>query len=185
LDFQITEEQKILKETIRKIAKKEFEPKAAEVDEKEEFPWDNKRILAENGLLGINCPKAYGGSGESSLTLALVIEELARVCASTAHIISTQSLVVDAFVLKGAGDQKTRWLKPLAEGSQIGAFAMTKWFASDSAMEITTRAVQLFGGYGYVREYPVERMMRDAKITQIYEGTNEILRNVVSRQLLG
>ena len=62
--------------------------------------------------------------------------------------------------------------------------AMTKWFASDTAMEITTSAVQLFGGYGYVRDYPVERMMRDAKITQLFEGTNEILRNVVSRQLL-
>src|SRR6185437_10176412 len=59
-----------------------------------------------------------------------------------------------------------------------------KCFASDVAMEVTTDAVQLLGGYGYVRDYPVERMMRDAKITQIYEGTNQIQRVVMARQLL-
>jgi alkylation response protein AidB-like acyl-CoA dehydrogenase len=62
--------------------------------------------------------------------------------------------------------------------------AAAKCFASDIAMEVTTDAVQLFGGYGYTRDYPVERMMRDAKITQIYEGTNQIQRLVMARQLL-
>ena len=62
--------------------------------------------------------------------------------------------------------------------------AMAKMFASDAAMAVTTDAVQIFGGYGYSREYPVERMMRDAKITQIYEGTNQAMRMVVSGALL-
>ncbi len=62
--------------------------------------------------------------------------------------------------------------------------AAAKCFASDAAMEVTTDAVQLLGGYGYVKDYPVERMMRDAKITQIYEGTNQIQRIVMARQLL-
>lgn len=62
--------------------------------------------------------------------------------------------------------------------------AMAKMYASDVAMEVTTDAVQIFGGYGYSREYPVERMMRDAKITQIYEGTNEVQRMVISRAIL-
>ncbi len=62
--------------------------------------------------------------------------------------------------------------------------AMAKCFASDSAMAITTDAVQILGGYGYVREYPAERFMRDAKITQIYEGTNQIQRVVIARQIL-
>ena len=57
-------------------------------------------------------------------------------------------------------------------------------FASDTAMRVTTDAVQVLGGYGYVNDYPVERMMRDAKITQIYEGTNQIQRVVISRALL-
>jgi alkylation response protein AidB-like acyl-CoA dehydrogenase len=62
--------------------------------------------------------------------------------------------------------------------------AAAKCFASDTAMEVTTDAVQLLGGYGYVQDYPVERMMRDAKITQIYEGTNQIQRVVMARNLL-
>ncbi|TDB75779.1 acyl-CoA dehydrogenase family protein [Micromonospora sp. KC723] len=62
--------------------------------------------------------------------------------------------------------------------------AAAKCFASDAAMEITTDAVQLLGGYGYTRDYPVERMMRDAKITQIYEGTNQVQRIVMARQLM-
>jgi alkylation response protein AidB-like acyl-CoA dehydrogenase len=61
--------------------------------------------------------------------------------------------------------------------------SMAKLFASDAAMEVTVEAVQVLGGYGYVDEYPVERMMRDAKITQIYEGTNEIQRMVISRSM--
>src|SRR5436190_387224 len=62
--------------------------------------------------------------------------------------------------------------------------ASAKCFASDVAMEVTTNAVQVLGGYGYTRDYPVERMMRDAKITQIYEGTNQVQRIVMARQLL-
>ena len=66
----------------------------------------------------------------------------------------------------------------------IGKYSsMAKLFASDTAMWVTTEAVQVLGGYGYVHEYPVERMMRDAKITQIYEGTNEIQRLVIARTL--
>ncbi len=64
------------------------------------------------------------------------------------------------------------------------ASAMAKLFCSDVAMAVTTDAVQILGGYGYVREYPVERMMRDAKITQIYEGTNQIQRLVIAREML-
>ncbi|HEU5323424.1 MAG TPA: acyl-CoA dehydrogenase family protein [Methylomirabilota bacterium] len=63
--------------------------------------------------------------------------------------------------------------------------SMAKCFASDAAMRVATDAVQIFGGYGYTREYPVERLMRDAKVTQIYEGTNQIQRSVIARELLG
>ena len=62
--------------------------------------------------------------------------------------------------------------------------SMAKLFASDTAMKVTVDAVQIFGGYGYMREYPVEKYMRDAKITQIYEGTNQIQRNVIAAQLI-
>ncbi len=62
--------------------------------------------------------------------------------------------------------------------------AMSKVFASDMAMRVTTDAVQVMGGYGYMKEYPVEKMMRDAKIMQIYEGTNQIQRNIIARHLI-
>ena len=72
-----------------------------------------------------------------------------------------------------------------SEGLSYGKeSAMSKLFAGDAAMEVTTEAVQVYGGYGYTKEYPVERYMRDAKITQIYEGTNEIQRLVISKMLL-
>jgi alkylation response protein AidB-like acyl-CoA dehydrogenase len=60
---------------------------------------------------------------------------------------------------------------------------MSKLLASENAMWVTTQAVQIFGGYGYVKEYPVERLFRDAKVTEIYEGTSEIQRIVIARQL--
>ena len=62
---------------------------------------------------------------------------------------------------------------------------MAKCFPADAAMKVATDAVQIFGGYGYTREYPVERFMRDAKITQIFEGTNQIQRVVIARELIG
>ena len=63
--------------------------------------------------------------------------------------------------------------------------SMAKLFAGDTAMRVTTDAVQVYGGYGYIQEYPVERHMRDAKITQIYEGTQQIQRVVIARQVIG
>jgi butyryl-CoA dehydrogenase len=63
--------------------------------------------------------------------------------------------------------------------------AMAKCFAGDAAMEVTTSAVQVLGGYGYMKDYPVEKYMRDAKLHQIYEGTNEIQRLVIAREVLG
>jgi alkylation response protein AidB-like acyl-CoA dehydrogenase len=72
----------------------------------------------------------------------------------------------------------------LTAARQLTYTAAAKCFASDAAMEITVDAVQLLGGYGYTQDYPLERMMRDAKITQIYEGTNQVQRVVMARQLL-
>ena len=74
-----------------------------------------------------------------------------------------------------------------ADGARVSysvEAAMAKLFAAEVAMEVTTKCVQLFGGYGYIREYDVERMMRDAKITEIYEGTSEVQRMVISGALL-
>jgi alkylation response protein AidB-like acyl-CoA dehydrogenase len=72
-----------------------------------------------------------------------------------------------------------------ADGTELTKVsAMAKLYCTDVAMEVTTDAVQILGGYGYIQEYPVERMMRDAKITQIYEGTNQIQRLVIAREMV-
>jgi alkylation response protein AidB-like acyl-CoA dehydrogenase len=86
---------------------------------------------------------------------------------------AARMLVYKALALCDAGDERMTYFSSVA-----------KCFASDAAMRITTDAVQVLGGYGYIREYPVERYMRDAKITQIYEGTNQIQRVVIARELL-
>ena len=88
---------------------------------------------------------------------------------------AARTLVYRACAVIDAGD-------PDGELSMIGA--MAKCFASDTAMAVTTDAVQLLGGYGYTTDFPVERFMRDAKITQIYEGTNQIQRVVIAKKLL-
>ncbi|HXR69697.1 acyl-CoA dehydrogenase family protein, partial [Actinocrinis sp.] len=82
-------------------------------------------------------------------------------------------------LVREAATQYDAGVRPVRKAS-----AMAKLFCSDTAMAVTTEAVQILGGYGYIKEYPVERMMRDAKITQIYEGTNQVQRVVMARQLL-
>jgi hypothetical protein len=92
------------------------------------------------------------------------------------HFFATEAarlLAYKAASMVAAGDPRTGYFA-----------AMAKTFASDTAMSVTTDAVQLLGGYGYIKDFPVERMMRDAKITQIYEGTNQIQRVVIARSLL-
>ena len=92
------------------------------------------------------------------------------------QIEAARGLVYQACALADEGD-------PYGTLGQVGA--MAKCFASDVSMKVTTDAVQLLGGYGYTTDFPVERMMRDAKITQIYEGTNQIQRIVIAKKLLG
>jgi alkylation response protein AidB-like acyl-CoA dehydrogenase len=152
--FRLSEEQKMLQSTIRKICEKDFAPRAAEIDELEKFPWENKRILEEKGIFAINCPEEYGGAGPGMVSLAMVIEEVARVCASTSHMISTQALVTDALIHGGNHEQKLKWLKPMAEGSVIGALAITEADAGSDVTGIRTTAVPKNGGYvinGYKR----------------------------------
>jgi alkylation response protein AidB-like acyl-CoA dehydrogenase len=104
-----------------------------------------------------------------------------------------QFMLADMAMKLEAARQLTYHAAALSERAMAGekvpdltfASSAAKCFASDTAMAVTTDAVQLLGGYGYVRDFPVERMMRDAKITQIYEGTNQIQRVVMARQLLG
>lgn len=378
--FKLDDEQRMILETVRRIAARELAPRAAELDETGEFPHAAVAAFAENGILNPLLPAQYGGVGLSLLTFSMILEEIARACASSAllliaqadgmlpilhggsealqekylprladdsrqltalaatepsagsdilsmrtkavrkgdrYIISgqkcfiTNGSVADFFVLyaytdvskgargisafvveksfpglvygknenkmgmrgsinselffedmevpaenlvgaEGAGfanlmktlamsrlfcasqavgiaqgalneavtyaGERVQFSKPIAalapiqfmvadmaaavessrllthkaaqlfdegETERAGTFAaMAKFTASDTAMRVTTDAVQILGGYGYMKDYPVERMMRDAKLTQIYTGTNQIMRLIAGRDLL-
>jgi butyryl-CoA dehydrogenase len=378
MDFTLSKEHEMARSLFREFAQKEVKPLAIEVDETEEFPKETTRKMQKQGFMGIPVPKEYGGQGCDTLTYAMCVEELSKVCATTGVIVSAHtSLCAEPIKKFGTPAQKEKYLVPLANGEKLGAFgltepnagtdasgqqtkavlngdhyilngskifitngkeadiyivfamtdkskgtrgisafivekdypgfsfgtkekkmgirgsstyeliftdcivpkenllgdegkgfgiamqtldggrigiaaqalgiaagalestiayvkerkqfgkpisafqntqfqiadmatkvdaarmlvyraaiakdtqkkfsveaAMAKLYASEVAMEVTTKAVQLHGGYGYTREYEVERMMRDAKITEIYEGTSEVQRMVVSASLL-
>jgi alkylation response protein AidB-like acyl-CoA dehydrogenase len=376
--YALTEEHELLRKTVRQLAEDKIAPRAAQIDEAAEYPWDVHATLKSADLLAIHVPEQYGGAGADRIAHSIVVEEIARVCASSSLIVAGNKLGTMGLILSGSEDLKQRYLPEVARGeitfsyalsereagsdagsmktravhdgdfyvlngtkcwitgagvnthytvmastdptkgskgisafvvhaddpgfsvgtkerkmgikgsptceiyfedcripadrligedgtgfltvlktldhtrSMIGAQAVgiaqgaldaavayvkerkqfgkaiadfqgvqfmladmamkveaarqlvyvanasaerggadltflssaSKTFASDTAMEVTTNAVQLFGGYGYTKDFPVERMMRDAKITQIYEGTNQIQRMVMARQLL-
>jgi alkylation response protein AidB-like acyl-CoA dehydrogenase len=375
--FQLPAEYTALRESVRELTASKIAPRAAAVDESAEFPWDVHDALAQSGFNAMHIPEQYGGAGADALATAIVIEEVARGCASSALIPAVNKLGTLPLLLVGSEELKQRYLPPVARGEAMFSYALSepdagsdaasmttravrdgddwvlngtkrwitgageslyytvfavtdreagangisafvvekgdeglsfgaaehklgikgsptremyfdncripggrligdagtglrtalrtldhtrvtiaaqalgiasgalaaaveytsqrrqfgapvgdfqgvqfmladmamkveaaraltysaaaasenqagtlsyfgaaaKCFASDVAMEVTTDAVQLFGGYGYVRDYPVERMMRDAKITQIYEGTNQVQRIVIAREL--
>jgi alkylation response protein AidB-like acyl-CoA dehydrogenase len=114
--------------------------------------------------------KAFGKPIADLQGLRFMVADMAM------HVEAARALVYRACSLVDDGD-------PDGELTKVGA--MAKCFASDTAMSVTTDAVQLLGGYGYTKDFPVERFMRDAKITQIYEGTNQIQRVVIAKKLLG
>jgi alkylation response protein AidB-like acyl-CoA dehydrogenase len=376
--YALTDEHQQLRQAVRDLAEDKIKPRAAEIDESGEYPWDVHDALRKADLLAIHVPEEYGGAGADRIAHSIVVEEIARVCASSSLIVAGNKLGTMGLILAGSDELKKRYLPAVAAGeitfsyalsereagsdaasmrtravrdgdswvlngtkcwitgaqvnthftvmastdpsrgpkgisafvvhkddpgfsvgtkerklgikgsptseiyfedcripadriigeenegfitalrtldhtrSMIGAQAVgiaqgaldasiayvkerkqfgkavadfqgvqfmladmamkveaarhlvyaanaaaergqpdltflssaSKTFASDTAMQVTTDAVQLFGGYGYTRDFPVERMMRDAKITQIYEGTNQIQRMVMARQLL-
>ena len=378
MDFHLTNEQQMLRKMYREFAENEVKPLAEEIDEEERFPMETVEKMAKLGMMGIYFPKEYGGAGGDVLSYAMCVEELAKVCGTTAVIVSAHTSLCCAPIFEhGTEEQKRKYLPDLLSGKKIGAFGLTepnagtdasgqqtlavlegdhyvlngskcfitngnvadtfvvfamtdkskgnhgisafivekdfpgfstgkhekkmgirgsataslvfedcivpaenllgeegqgfkvamhtldggrigiaaqalgiaegalneaiayvkmreqfgkplsafqntqfvianlanqieaakllvyraawakdnhlpysvesahaKLYAAETAMRVTTECVQLLGGYGYTREYPVERMMRDAKITQIYEGTSEVQRMVISRSLL-
>ena len=377
---QLNDEQRELRDLVRSLARDRIAPRAAEIDESHEFPWDVVELYREHGLFGLLFEEEWGGTGTGTLLALVAIEEISKVCATSGLLLAVQELGSLGLKLAGTQEQRERYLPRLASGEWLGAYALTeagsgsdsasmrtvarregdeyvlsggkrfitnagvanlytvfaktdpeaghsgisafvvesdapgfevarlepklgisgsttgelvfadcrvpaenllgeegegfriamrildrsrpgvaaqglgiaqgatdyaleyaksretfgtpiaehqliagkladmetaceaargllyrfgqmvdagapddeltkasamaKLYCSDVAMEVTTEAVQILGGYGYIKEYPVERMMRDAKITQIYEGTNEIQRLVIAREML-
>jgi alkylation response protein AidB-like acyl-CoA dehydrogenase len=378
MDIRLNDEQRTIQQSVRELAQARIAPRAAEIDQTGEFPWDMVELFRSHDLFSLPFPTEYGGLSGSALTLNVAIEEVAKACATSALILAVQALGGYPIMIAGNDEQKQRLLPDLASGKKLAAYAlsepgagsdpagmvtravrqgdeyvltgskmwitdggvadtitvfaktdpeggakgvsafvvdkgtrgltanpihgklgirgsntaelhldevvvpaanrlgdegdgfklalrvldrsrpgvaaqalgiaqgaldyatnyarerqqfgksisefqgiqfmladmeaqtqaaravvyhaskmidegapdvgrwcaMSKLLASDAAMRVSTDAVQILGGYGYVSEYPVERMMRDAKITQIYEGTNQIQRVVIARDLI-
>lgn len=143
MDFHLTEEEKMLQATARDFAKKELEPVASNVDEAEEFAMENFQKMAQLGFTGLAIPSEYGGSGGNAVSLVIVMEEVARACASTCDILDAHiSLCARPIYLYGTEEQKNKFLPPLAKGGKIGAFGITEAEAGSDISAIKTTAVR-------------------------------------------
>ncbi len=147
MDFILSDEQSMLRDTVRRIAERNFAPAAQSVDESETFPMKHFEILRDNGLMGIPIPEEYGGAGAGVLSLILAVEEVARCCMSTAIILSTQALVSDPILLGGTEDQKNNYLYRLSQGECMGACAITEPGAGSDVAGMKTNAKKVEGGY--------------------------------------
>lgn len=138
----LTEEQQMLKEMVRDFADHEVKPKAAEIDETGEFPWDTIMKMGELGLMGVPFPKEYGGAGMDNVCYAIAVEEISRVCGSTGITLAAHiSLGTNPIYLFGTEEQKKKYLPPLASGKELAAFGLTEPGAGSDAGATETTAV--------------------------------------------
>jgi alkylation response protein AidB-like acyl-CoA dehydrogenase len=143
LDFNLSDEQQLLKKTVREFAESELLPHSREWDEKQEFPREVFGKLGELGLMGVVWPAEYGGSGLSTLDYAVVMEELARVDAGVAlSVAAHNSLSSGHIFLAGTEEQKKEYLVPLARGEKVGCWGLTENSAGSDAGGTRTTAVR-------------------------------------------
>ncbi len=143
MDFELNEEQRLVRDMVRDFAQNEIAPRAAEVDKTEEFPAENIRQMAELGLMGLPYPEEYGGGGGDYLSYAIAVEEIARACGSTALIYAAHvSLGCGPIYYFGTEAQKQTWLPRLCSGQGLGAFGLTEPEAGSDAGATRTTAVR-------------------------------------------
>ena len=140
--YRLTEEQLMLRDAVRLLADEQIGPRAAEIDRTAEFPWDVKELLASHDILGLPFPATYGGLGGELLTVALAIEQISRVCATSGLILAVQELGSLPLLLAGSDEQKERWFPDLAAGRTLIAFALTEAEAGSDAASARTKAVR-------------------------------------------
>ena len=148
MDFEFTEEQKLLREMVRRFTDQEIRPIAREIDEKEAVPRALLTQAGELGLLGVVFPEEYGGGGLGETGYCIVLEEIARACASTATVIGGhQSIGAMSLYLFGNDEQKRRYLPALARGEMLAAFALSEAEAGSDAGALRTEAKHTDDGW--------------------------------------
>jgi len=142
MDFSLSKKHVLMQELFRSFAENEVKPIAAEIDEKEEFPYVTAVKLGKYGMMGIPFPKEYGGAGADSLAYAMCVEELSKVCATTGIVVSAHSSLCAAPINDfGTPAQKEKYLTKLAKGEWIGAFGLTEAGAGSDVSGQQTTAV--------------------------------------------
>ncbi len=143
MDFALTEEQRMIKQTAREFADEQLAPLAAEYDRTEQFTWPQVRMLAQMGFLGMMVPEQYGGAGLDTISYVIAMEEVSRACASTSVTMTVQnSLVCWPLDYFGTEEQKRKYLVPLARGEILGCFALSEPAAGSDPASMATTATE-------------------------------------------
>src|SRR5690348_619428 len=140
--FELTEEHQELRAVVRALADDKIAPRAAEIDESGEFPWDVHDALARAELTAVHIPEAYGGSGADAVATAIVIEEVARACAASSLIPAVNKLGTVPLLLAGSEELKQRYLPPVARGEAMFSYALSEPEAGSDAANMQARAVR-------------------------------------------
>jgi len=140
MDYFLTEDQKHIQALARRIAEEKVIPIRAELDEKEEFPWSIMKVCADTGLFGVSIPLEYGGMGGGCFENCIVVEELSKACLGVSVSYAASLLGAYPILIGGSDEQKKKYLKEIASGKKLGAFALTEANAGSDAQGIRTEA---------------------------------------------
>ena len=146
--YELTEEHVAFRQVVREICADKIAPRAAEIDRTAKFPADVAQTLADNGLLGLHIPEEYGGSGADTITFCLLVEEIARVCASSSVIPLVQKLGSMPLLMAASDEQKQRWFPAIASGEDLISYCISEAEAGSDAASLRTTAVR--DGDGWV-----------------------------------
>src|SRR5919107_1438661 len=140
--FSLTEEHELLRAAVRDLAEDKIRPRAAEIDETAEYPWDVHEALKAADLLAIHVPEEYGGAGADRIAHSIVVEEIARVCASSSLIPAGNKLGTMGLILSGSEELKQEFLPAVAAGEATFSYALSEREAGSDAAAMRTRAVR-------------------------------------------
>src|SRR5919199_2235679 len=140
--YTLTEEHELLRKAVRELAEDKIAPRAAEIDETGEYPWDVHEELKRADLLAIHVPEQYGGAGADRIAHSIVVEEVARVCASSSLIVAGNKLGTMGLILSGSEELKQRYLPLVASGEATFSYALSEREAGSDAASMRTRAVR-------------------------------------------
>lgn len=141
MDYFLDDEQLMIRDLAKQITDEKVIPVRSELDEKEEFPWEVMKALAQSDLFGLYIPEEYGGFGKGGFELSLVIEELSKGCLGVSTTFAANALGTYPFLLQGSDEQKKKYLPDIASGKRLVAFALTEANAGSDAAGVQTTAV--------------------------------------------